>query len=66
MVIPVQCFTCGKNIACNMEAYQNSAHKNATLTRLGYKRYCCRRMFITHIHTSHIMNTYYKKRCKDF
>lgn len=59
MIIPVRCFTCGKLIANKWNKYlallkekvksgiQNP--EKAILDDLGYKRYCCRRMFLTHV-----------------
>lgn len=78
MIIPIQCFSCGKQIAHKWEKYQqkiqeeynkkpnlNNVHiltedvvefiknkkpiEEKTLDELGLKRYCCRRMFISHI-----------------
>jgi DNA-directed RNA polymerase subunit N len=53
MIIPVRCFTCGKPIAHLWEEF----HKRITagepakkiLDDLGLKRYCCRRMMLTHV-----------------
>ena len=78
MIIPIQCFSCGKQIAHKWEKYQqkiqeeynknpnlnkvniltedvvefiknNKPIEEKTLDELGLKRYCCRRMFISHI-----------------
>lgn len=78
MIIPIQCFSCGKQIAHKWEKYQqkiqeeynknpnlNKVHiltedvvefiknkkliEEKTLDELGLKRYCCRRMLISHI-----------------
>lgn len=78
MIIPVQCFTCGKQISHLWETYleklqkeyngsenlaksvvlksdtidlikKESSIEQKTLDELGLKRYCCRRMFITHV-----------------
>jgi DNA-directed RNA polymerase subunit N len=52
MIIPIRCFSCGKPIAQDWEKYdeQVSGGKNAkkVLDELGYTRYCCRRMFLSH------------------
>jgi len=53
MIIPVRCFTCGKVIGNKWETYlyyleANHADEDA-LDMLGLKRYCCRRMVLTHV-----------------
>ncbi len=52
MLIPIRCFTCGKVVASLYEDYKNRIErgenpKNA-LDALGLKRYCCRKMLISH------------------
>ncbi|MCX6694788.1 MAG: DNA-directed RNA polymerase subunit N [Candidatus Altiarchaeota archaeon] len=51
-MIPVRCFTCGKPVAQDWEEYVERTGKGespkAVLDSLGYGRYCCRRMFLTH------------------
>ena len=54
MIIPVRCFTCGKVVGNKWEAYldliKDDTHTEATaLDALGLKRYCCRRMLLTHV-----------------
>ena len=53
MIIPVRCFTCGKIIGNKWEAYLNLLSTNTShcgaLDALGLKRYCCRRMLLTHV-----------------
>lgn len=53
MIIPVRCFTCGKVIGDKWDMYlkyleEGYAEADA-LTTLGLKRYCCRRMLLTHV-----------------
>ncbi|MBN2014910.1 MAG: DNA-directed RNA polymerase subunit N [Candidatus Altiarchaeota archaeon] len=52
MIIPIRCFSCGKPIAKDWEEYKErtSAGEDSkkVLDSLGYDRYCCRRMFISH------------------
>lgn len=53
MIIPVRCFTCGKIIGNKWDIYiellnSNMSQSNA-LDILGLKRYCCRRMLLTHV-----------------
>lgn len=56
MYFPIRCFTCGQVIADKYEDYckktaegQNPAK---VLNELGVERYCCRRMFISHVEVS--------------
>jgi len=54
MIIPVRCFTCGKVVGNKWEKYQelletNEYDKNEILNILDLKRYCCRRMILTHV-----------------
>jgi DNA-directed RNA polymerase subunit N len=53
MIIPVRCFTCGKVIGDRWEEYARRAKQGENpakiLDELGMKRYCCRRMFISHV-----------------
>lgn len=73
MIIPITCFTCGKQIAHLWEKYleeivketnktkeikrdsTNKVNKDLetiekkTLDKLKLRRYCCRRMMLTHI-----------------
>ncbi len=53
MEFPVRCFTCGTVIAQLYEQYRDSVKENkkpdVVLDQLGVSRYCCRRMFISHV-----------------
>ncbi|MES1901980.1 MAG: DNA-directed RNA polymerases I, II, and III subunit RPABC5 [Paramarteilia canceri] len=53
MIIPVRCFTCGKVIGHKWEAYisllQTEYFDGDALDALGLKKYCCRRMLLTHV-----------------
>jgi len=53
MIIPVRCFTCGKVIGNKYEQYlrlcQDDYMDGQALDALGLKRYCCRRMVLTHV-----------------
>lgn len=52
MIIPIRCFTCGKPIAQDWDEYSkrvsNKESPKKILDSLGYGRYCCRRMFLSH------------------
>ena len=53
MIIPVRCFTCGKLLGDKYEAYKERVEmgedSEEVLKDLGVKRYCCRRMIVSHI-----------------
>lgn len=56
MIIPVRCFSCGKVIAHKWEEFQNEimhldeeADVGQLLDKIGFTRYCCRRMFLSHV-----------------
>ena len=54
MIIPVRCFTCGKVIGNKWESFLDLVEKGEydegqALEKLGLKRYCCRRMLLTHV-----------------
>ena len=53
MIIPIRCFTCSKVTGNKWIPYlkllsQGMSEKDA-LTKLGLKRYCCRRILLTHV-----------------
>ena len=53
MMIPVRCFTCGKVIGDKWEEFKKRVIEGEdtgkVLDKLGMDRYCCRRMFISHV-----------------
>lgn len=54
MIIPIRCFSCGKVVGDKWETYlellqDESMPEGESLTKLGLKRYCCRRMVLTHV-----------------
>jgi DNA-directed RNA polymerase subunit N len=50
---PVRCFTCGNVIGQLYEQYKAdlAANKKSeeVMDNLGVERYCCRRMFVSHV-----------------
>ena len=51
-MIPVRCFTCGKPISEVWEDYKERIKQEDPgkgLDDLGVKRYCCRRMLLSHV-----------------
>ena len=53
MIIPVRCFTCGKVVGNKWEKYlkllEQDVSEGEALDKLNLKRYCCRRMLLTHV-----------------
>ena len=53
VLIPVRCWSCGKVIAHRYDQYKEAVDEGKdpgeVLDELGFKRYCCRRMFVGHI-----------------
>jgi len=53
MMIPVRCYTCNKVIGYLYEYYKILVEKNIKsediFNEIELKRYCCKRMFISHI-----------------
>ena len=52
MIIPVRCFTCGKVVGSAYPEYntrvKSGEDPKAVLDSLGFERYCCRRMIVSH------------------
>ncbi|KAF7259054.1 hypothetical protein EG68_03476 [Paragonimus skrjabini miyazakii] len=53
MIIPIRCFTCGKVVGDKWESYigllQAEYSEGDALDALGLRRYCCRRMLLSHV-----------------
>lgn len=52
MLFPVRCFTCGSVIGDRYDEYKDLAKKSgnaAALDKMNVTRYCCRRMFLSHV-----------------
>jgi len=53
LIIPVRCFTCGSLIGDKWDEFvrrlKDKDKPNKVLDDLGVKRYCCRRMLISHV-----------------
>jgi len=53
MIIPVRCFSCGKVVGDLWESYlsliDSGLKESDAMDKLGCKRYCCRRMLMTHV-----------------
>ena len=53
MIIPVRCFSCGGLIAHKWEEFNEKmdagTDMKTALDEVGIERYCCRRMYVSHI-----------------
>ncbi|MGC9105362.1 MAG: DNA-directed RNA polymerase subunit N [Thermoprotei archaeon] len=53
MLIPVRCFTCGAPLADKWEKFKKRVEAGEdpgkVLDDLGVRRYCCRRMLLSHV-----------------
>ncbi len=53
LIIPVRCFTCGSLIADKWSVFagrvQAGEDPGKVLDDLGVRRYCCRRMLLSHV-----------------
>jgi DNA-directed RNA polymerase I, II, and III subunit RPABC5 len=61
MIIPIRCFTCGKVTGNKWEPYlhllSQGVEEGDAMTRLGLKRWCCRRIILCHVDlSSRILN----------
>lgn len=66
MIIPVRCFTCGKLIGDKWEEFARRVKSGESpekiLDSLGLIRYCCRRMFLSHVEVIDDLIKFYEKR----
>ncbi len=69
MIIPVRCFTCGKVIGNKWDSFvshqENGMSSKQALDTLGLRRYCCRRMLLTHVDCMEALLTYESQETKD-
>ena len=53
MIIPVRCWSCGKVIAHAYADYRKAVESeedsHKAMDDAGLERYCCRRMFLSHV-----------------
>lgn len=52
MMVPIRCFSCGKQLAGLFEQFKQRVEKGEkaenVMDELGVQRYCCRRMLLSH------------------
>ncbi len=62
MKFPVRCLTCGNVIGKDwdkfIEKVKSGEDPEKVLDQLGYHRYCCRRMFLSHVEMMDIVAPY--------
>ncbi|MEM0439990.1 MAG: DNA-directed RNA polymerase subunit N [Candidatus Caldarchaeum sp.] len=65
MMFPVRCFSCGRVIAHKWDEYRNRVNAGENpkdvLESLGFKRYCCKRMFISAVNVMDEVLEFYTK-----
>ncbi len=53
VLVPVRCFTCGAPLGHLWEKFyehvKNGEDPEKVLDKLGVKRYCCRRILVSHV-----------------
>ncbi|HEY4673749.1 MAG: DNA-directed RNA polymerase subunit N [Thaumarchaeota archaeon] len=64
MLVPVRCFTCGSLVGNKYEEFQKRVKEGEepgkALTKMGVKRYCCRRMLLAATTTIDQVIPYYE------
>ena len=69
MIIPVRCFTCGKVTGNKWDRFNSLQEEGKSpkeaLDELGLKRYCCRRMLLTHVDQMDSLLMYESQTTKD-
>jgi len=65
MIIPIRCFTCGALIGDKWLEFSQKVARGKSpgevLDELNIKRYCCRRMFLSHVELIDEILKYEKK-----
>jgi len=64
MLIPVRCFTCGALIGDRYEEFvkkvKEGEEPGKVLDKIGIKRYCCRRIFLSNVNIIDNILPYYE------
>jgi len=65
MIVPVRCLSCGKLVGDKWEEFarrvKEGENAGAVLDSLGMARYCCRRMFLSHVEIIDEVLQFYEK-----
>jgi DNA-directed RNA polymerase I, II, and III subunit RPABC5 len=69
MIIPVRCFSCNKIIGNKWETYktylESGKSANDAFVAIGFRRYCCKRMFLGHVEMIDKLLLYSQNKDKD-
>jgi DNA-directed RNA polymerase I, II, and III subunit RPABC5 len=69
MMIPVRCFSCNKIIGNKWETYKthlkSGKSANDAFAAIGFRRYCCKRMFLGHVEIIDKLLLYSQNKDKD-
>jgi len=64
VIIPVRCISCGKPVAHLWEEFKKEVESGKDpkkiLDKFGFKRYCCRSLFITNVDLIDYMSKFRK------
>lgn len=65
MIVPVRCISCGKLVGDKWEEFarrvKEGENAGAVLDSLRVERYCCRRMFLSHVEIIDEVLKFYEK-----
>jgi DNA-directed RNA polymerase subunit N len=68
IIIPVRCFSCGSLIGDKWEDFarrvKEGEESGKVLDSLGVKRYCCRRMLLSHVEVIDEILKFYEEASK--
>ena len=68
IIIPIRCFSCGSLIADKWEDFAKRVKEGEdagkVLDSLGVKRYCCRRMLLSHVEVIDEILKFYEEASK--
>jgi DNA-directed RNA polymerase subunit N len=68
IIIPVRCFSCGSLIGDKWEGFarrvKEGEESGKVLDSLGVKRYCCRRMLLSHVEVIDEILKFYEEASK--
>jgi len=68
MIIPVRCFSCGSLVGDKWEDFakrvKEGEDSGKVLDSMGVKRYCCRRMLLSHVEVIDEILKFYEEASK--
>jgi DNA-directed RNA polymerase I, II, and III subunit RPABC5 len=64
-MIPIRCFSCNKIIGNKWETYKSQLESGVSASdvfaEIGFRRYCCKRMFLGHVEITDKLILYSEK-----